>query len=85
MIDPGVLRDLFDKAVSLVPQDRAAFLDRACGQDAALRRDVERLLAADARGGALLESLDGGTHGKDATSSRGDAPNALTSGAHVGP
>ena len=35
--------------------DRAAFLDRACGDDPALRAEVEALLHADARAGDLLD------------------------------
>ncbi len=54
MIDPGDLRDVFDRAASLPPQDRAAFLARACGDNLALRQEVERLLAADARAGSLF-------------------------------
>ena len=33
-------------ALALKPAERAAYLDRACGSDAALRREVESLLAA---------------------------------------
>src|SRR5215470_6821557 len=36
---------------------RAAYLDRACGTDADLRRRVEKLLDAHARAGDFLESL----------------------------
>jgi non-specific serine/threonine protein kinase/serine/threonine-protein kinase len=35
--------------------DRAAFLDRACGDNPALRAEVEALLRADARAGDLLD------------------------------
>ena len=31
MIDPVELRDVFDRAASLPPQERGAFLARACG------------------------------------------------------
>ncbi|MFO0798580.1 MAG: tetratricopeptide repeat protein [Gemmataceae bacterium] len=37
------------------PRERTAYLDRACHQDVALRRRVERLLAAAARVGGFLE------------------------------
>lgn len=37
---------LFSKAVELAPDERPGFLTDACGEDAALRRDVESLLAA---------------------------------------
>jgi serine/threonine-protein kinase len=40
---------LFDEALDLLPEERAAFLERACGpnagEDAELRAEVERLLA----------------------------------------
>ena len=39
---------LFDHAVELAPQERAAFLDAACPQDPTLRAEVEALLAYDA-------------------------------------
>ncbi|HEX5268962.1 MAG TPA: WD40 repeat domain-containing serine/threonine-protein kinase [Gemmataceae bacterium] len=37
---------IFNEAVKLPPGQRAAYLDRACGADAALRREVESLLRA---------------------------------------
>jgi WD40 repeat protein len=39
---------LFNEAVELPPEQRAAFLDAACSQDAGLRAEVEGLLAYDA-------------------------------------
>src|SRR5262245_45558635 len=38
------------------PQQRAAYLDHACGGDVALRQSVEALLAAHDRPGGILES-----------------------------
>jgi hypothetical protein len=38
-------RDVLADAVQLKPEDRPAFLDRACSSDHALQREVERLLA----------------------------------------
>jgi serine/threonine protein kinase/Flp pilus assembly protein TadD len=46
---------LFDAALERPPAERAAFLDAACAGDAGLRREVERLLAADARASRFLE------------------------------
>ena len=46
---------LFDAALERPPTERAAFLDTACAGDAGLRREVERLLAADARATSFLE------------------------------
>src|SRR2546426_12117320 len=40
------IKAVFDAAVSLPAGERARFLDRTCGADAALRAEVESLLAA---------------------------------------
>src|SRR5215204_3316274 len=49
--------DLFLKALDLpAGGDRRAYLDGACGGDAALRAEVESLLDASARAGDFLES-----------------------------
>jgi serine/threonine protein kinase len=42
------LRELFEQALLLAPEKRAAFLEQACGPDASLRREVEELLEAQA-------------------------------------
>ncbi len=52
------VQDLFDQAVGLPPERRAAFLDAACAGDAALRAEVQNLLACD---GDFTES--GGNEG----------------------
>jgi serine/threonine protein kinase len=49
------LKDLFEAALHLKPEHRAAFLDRECNGDPELRRDLEALLAADADAGSFLE------------------------------
>ena len=46
---------LFEEALDRPPAERPAFLDAACAGDAALRREVERLLAADEQGAGFLE------------------------------
>jgi len=46
---------LLDEALELPPEARAAWLDDACGDDAALRKEVEELLAADDTSGDFLE------------------------------
>ena len=50
---------IFDEAVELPLEQRAAFLDRECGDDGELRRRVQRLLDADAlnNDGTLHETL----------------------------
>ena len=46
---------LFEAAVSLDPEQRSAFLDRACGENGSLRQAVEELLQADAAAGSFLK------------------------------
>src|SRR6478609_7894635 len=84
MIDPGDLRDVFDRAASLPPQDRAAFLARACGDNVALRQEVERLLAADARAGSVFSS-DSSDSGSGVEPSTSGERVGLTAGARLGP
>src|SRR6516164_4242892 len=40
-------REVLADALELKPEDRSTFLDRACSSEHALRREVERLLAAN--------------------------------------
>ena len=61
MVDPGELRDVFDRAVSLPPADRGPFLASACAHNEALRREMERLLGADAGGPSLFDSRSNST------------------------
>ena len=39
--------ELFEAALDVPPQERAAFLDEACGSDRDLRREVEKMLSFD--------------------------------------
>src|SRR5262245_36011589 len=51
--------EIFNAAVNLAPDERAAFLDRACGANRELRDEVESLLQAhDAPDSFLREPLD---------------------------
>jgi eukaryotic-like serine/threonine-protein kinase len=43
-----LVKELFEGALELKPDERAAFLDRVCNGDAELRREVESLLDVDA-------------------------------------
>ena len=71
-VDPAALREVFDGAVSLPPQDRGAFLDAACGSNLALRREVERLLGAETQHPSLFNSVLQSEHALDGVfSSRG--------------
>ena len=49
------VEELYHEALSKPPAERIPFLESACGADAELRREVESLLAAVERDGALLE------------------------------
>ena len=48
---------LFHSALEREPEERAAFLDQACGGDAELRREVESLLAAEAEAESTTKAL----------------------------
>jgi tetratricopeptide (TPR) repeat protein/tRNA A-37 threonylcarbamoyl transferase component Bud32 len=52
---PESVGELFEAALALDPSEREGFLDRACGQDPALRQTVENLLTEDARAGSFLQ------------------------------
>lgn len=47
--------EIFHAALAETPEQRGAFLDAACGGNAALRAEVESLLASHHRAGAFLE------------------------------
>jgi eukaryotic-like serine/threonine-protein kinase len=48
------LEVIFDEAAALPAGERAAFLSRACGEDLEMQREIESLLAADARAAGFL-------------------------------
>jgi eukaryotic-like serine/threonine-protein kinase len=62
MPDPAQVRDVFDRAVQLTSGDRPDFLQRACGDDEGLRREVERLLAAYDDLGDIFDFDDEDSH-----------------------
>ncbi|MEM7349726.1 MAG: serine/threonine-protein kinase [Acidobacteriota bacterium] len=51
------IKKLFDSALHLQPQEQADFLARSCGEDAALRREVEALLANHSQADRFMEKL----------------------------
>lgn len=51
-----LVEEIFSNALDNPPADRAKFLDRACGGDAALRAEVEGLLAANDTAGAFMDA-----------------------------
>ncbi len=51
------VKSIFDEAVEIAsPEDRAAYLDRACGGDANIRSEVDALLQAFDRAGSFMEA-----------------------------
>jgi Tol biopolymer transport system component len=76
------IKEIFHAALALAPDARAAFLRDACGEDEALREEVESLLAAHAEAGSFAER---------AVIVSGDSPlavrdvPALAAGAELGP
>ncbi len=54
------VKELFDAALERKPEERADFLNSACGSDISLREEIESLLAAYERSDGL--SSPGGPH-----------------------
>lgn len=50
------VKDLFQEALSVEPESRVGLLDRECGEDVALREEVESLLAAHEDSSVSLEA-----------------------------
>ena len=50
------IEEIFLSALEQEPDQVSAFLDTACEGDAALRREVEALLASDQRAGQFIET-----------------------------
>jgi serine/threonine protein kinase/tetratricopeptide (TPR) repeat protein len=50
------VKEIFNSAIQYEPEERAAFLSRACGGDEALRKEVESLLAAHEKEGSFIDS-----------------------------
>ena len=55
MNEPNPEETIFAAARQLPPEDRAAYLDQACGGNEPLRRRIEALLNASEQSGAFLE------------------------------
>ena len=67
---------VLDAALELSVEERAAFLDRECGQDTPLRREVEALLDTEVDGGLLAEPAFS-IHAEDAAVGRRIGPYQL--------
>ncbi len=93
------VRQLFEAALDLPAEERAMFLDRECGADGEVRREIDELFACDADGSDLGSLLDRGVelitncgrslgHGglrSDGLASGGLASGSLATGGRVGP
>jgi hypothetical protein len=67
------IEKLFQSAMELGPSEREAFLAKACGDDQALRREVESLLVYQAAAGGLIEGAIHNAAGLLADASGGKA------------
>lgn len=82
------VRDVVAEALELSPQDRPAFLDRACSSNRVLRREVDLLLSSsEAARSSFLESspLSSGLGGLDRVMTRTILETRLRAGERIGP
>jgi eukaryotic-like serine/threonine-protein kinase len=78
------IREVLEKALSLTPEQRSAFLGRACASDASLRQEVETLLASrDGVRSSFLEAPAAEQFASRLTAS--SISGALSVGAKLGP
>src|SRR5262249_34832461 len=79
-LDIARAKELFLAVLDMAPAERAAYLDQACGGEAALRGRIEGMLESHAQSGGLLtrtprEMLrDSGVTEADATAAFGERP-----------
>ncbi len=50
------VKEIFDSALQYEPAERARFVSEACGEDVALRREVESLIASHEKDGSFIDS-----------------------------
>ena len=55
-MDRKRLADLFEQAIDIAPENLSPWLIEMCGDDAALRAELERLLRADAKASRFMET-----------------------------
>src|SRR5438309_5143244 len=76
---------IFVEALRLTtPQQRSAFLNRACGPDTVLREGIEALLLAHERGAGILESPPAGVDATNNPTAAVAAPPTEQPGATIG-
>src|SRR5688572_31315041 len=88
MTDGGVhwsrVKEIFHTALDCAPEQRAALLRDACGEDVALAQEVESLLMAHAAAGSFGELMPGEESGERAETWMARQP-ALAAGSDLGP
>lgn len=50
------IKELFDKALALAPEERTRYLQHACGGDDSVRLVVESLIRSHEKSGSFMES-----------------------------
>jgi hypothetical protein len=50
------VKEIFSSVIQYEPAQRSAFLAKACGVDAALRKEVESLVAAHEKDGSFIDA-----------------------------
>jgi Tol biopolymer transport system component len=79
-----LVRGILQSAMDLRPEERAAFLDRECVSDPALRKDVDQYLSIDGKlDPGFLEAPAAEHVAATATTATGNA--VLAAGTHLGP
>jgi hypothetical protein len=71
------LERLFEETVALPPEQRAAFLDRACGSDADLRSEIERVVANADEARAFVDHVAAPAMARAMGAMIGDLPDAI--------
>ncbi|MDQ2920285.1 MAG: protein kinase, partial [Acidobacteriota bacterium] len=74
------LKEIFQSALERNPAERSAFLNQACGEDPALRSQVESLIASHDQAGDSIEAMAA----EAATEMLGDEQPAPILGKHIG-
>jgi serine/threonine protein kinase len=83
--EPLSLKELFLAALAISPQERAAWLAEACGRDAELRRQIERMLAAHDNPQSLLDRPAMTANPKQAATADFAQPESEQLGTSIGP
>ncbi|MHC4956377.1 MAG: tetratricopeptide repeat protein [Planctomycetota bacterium] len=82
--NPGRIRQIYELALKKTGSERAAFLDRICGDAGEVREQVEALLAAHEEVGDFLAEPTGGSAEPAAETPKDPAPDHAPSGEAAG-